>query len=101
MSLRRRRVLWDASESETEATNQSNGGDARSTTYHTVFAEYSSKPEPKPLFELISNSLVIVQELSLTCYLLARHRIAILEDRNHTNKSAEMKSSLAFFQNNL
>jgi hypothetical protein len=51
--------------------------------YNSVFRQFASKPSPKPFFLLVAKSLVVVQEFSLTCFLLARHRIALLEQDNN------------------
>lgn len=61
------------------------GGDGRnindSCCYDSIFDRHSSRPPMKSMLELCSNSLVIVQEICLTCYLLARHRIAAEEQQ--------------------
>lgn len=44
-------------------------------TYESILKQFTSRPPAKTLVQLISNSLVVVQEVCLTCYLLARHRI--------------------------
>lgn len=58
-------------------------------TYDTVFDTFAAKPRHRTLFRLCANSLVVVQEFSLSCYFLARHRRAVLpeSDERHLNSS--------------
>jgi hypothetical protein len=57
-------------------------------TYDTIFEHFSSRPAQKPLLQLVSNSLVVGQELILTCLLLASHRAALLEERSLAEESS-------------
>ena len=47
-----------------------------SITYESLLEQFSYKPEPKRWTTICKNSLVVGQECALTCYFLARHRLA-------------------------
>ena len=49
----------------------------KAETVEDLVARFSSKPPPRPLWELVRNSLVVGQEFVLTCLLLTRHRSAM------------------------
>ena len=66
-----KRCLWKPQQFE-------NSTEEDSTAYGDVFRAYSSKPKPKSFFRLCANSLIVVQELALSSYFLARHRMAVL-----------------------
>lgn len=58
------------------------GGDEKkreqkAETIDTLMARFSSKPPPRPLWDLLCSSLVVGQEFALTCLLLTRHRAAM------------------------
>jgi hypothetical protein len=58
--------------------------DSDSELYNTIFQRFSSRPAPRSLLTLCSNALVVGQEFSLACFLLARHRVALEEEeRGH------------------
>ena len=62
---------------------------ARTTTkdtYETIFKHFSSKPKPKSLAFLLSNTMALVQEFVLTCFLLAGHRAARLEELDYNRR---------------
>ena len=55
-------------------------------TYDSIFQQFSSKPNPKSLSFHLSNSMVLVQEFVLTCFLLAGHRAARLEELEYIRR---------------
>jgi hypothetical protein len=58
-------------------------------TYDTIFQQFSSKPNPKSLSFHLSNTMVLVQEFVLTCFLLAGHRAARLEELDYIRRWEE------------
>jgi len=48
-------------------------------TLNEVYYKYASKPTPVRTWTIFSNSVVVVQEFSLTCYLMARHRASLFQ----------------------
>ena len=58
-------------------------------TYDTIFQQFSSKPNPKSLSFHLSNTMVLVQEFVLTCFLLAGHRAARLEELDYIRRLEE------------
>lgn len=78
-----KRCLWHSSSDDNGSSMDLRGG--QKETYDEIYSRYSSKPAHKSLFQLVANSLVVVQEFSLTCFFLARHRIAHQEE-NVTKK---------------
>lgn len=61
--------LWRRRDSKEDAS-----ADHESATYSSLLKQFSSKPEPKRWTTICKNSLVVGQEFSLACYVLARHR---------------------------
>jgi cell division protein ZapA (FtsZ GTPase activity inhibitor) len=49
-------------------------------SFQAIFQHFSSRPAPHSLRTLCSNALVVGQEFSLACFLLARHRVALEEE---------------------
>lgn len=49
------------------------------STVESVLSLYASRPLPIQFFTLCCNALVVVQEFSLTCFVLARHQMAWLQ----------------------
>jgi hypothetical protein len=65
-------------------------------TLKGLLDEFSSKPEPKSLSTLCKNALVVGQEFTLTCYFLARQRMARYEEEGtHQEDTAQQAWSLA------
>jgi len=58
-------------------------------TYDTIFQHFSSKPSPKSLSFHLYNTMVLVQEVVLTCFLLAGHRAARLEELDYIQRRAK------------
>lgn len=52
-----------------------------SNTYSSLLQQFSFKPEPRPWTSICKSSLVVGQEFTLTCYFLARHRLAHYEEQ--------------------
>lgn len=48
----------------------------------SVLSIYATKPPRIPFFTLCCNALVVVQEFSLTCFVLARHRLVWLQQEH-------------------
>jgi len=76
-----------------DATASSKGDCARTLrttttkdTYDATFQKFSSKPIPKSLGFHLSNAMVLVQEFVLTCFLLAGHRAARLEELDYLRR---------------
>mmetsp|Transcript_3609 Transcript_3609/g.7894 ORF Transcript_3609/g.7894 Transcript_3609/m.7894 type:complete len:359 (+) Transcript_3609:161-1237(+) len=55
-------------------------------THDTIFEQFSSKPEPHSLVFFLSNTVVLVQEFVLTCFLLAGHRAARVEELDYIRR---------------
>ena len=49
------------------------------STVESVLGLYASRPSPIRFFTLCCNAIVVVQEFSLTCFVLARHRMVWLQ----------------------
>ena len=91
-----RRRLWLSPEEFSALTNNatitgdgSNGGSERTMTedtYDTIFRQFSSKPDPKSLGFYLSSNVVLVQEFVLTCFVLAGHRAARMEELEYTQR---------------
>lgn len=62
-------------------------------SYDTIFDKFSSKPDPKSLSFYLSNTMVLVQEFVLTCFLLAGHRAARLEELDYIRRREVDNSS--------
>lgn len=84
-----KRRLWLSPEEFSNLTSNATRADGtgrttgRKTTidsYKTVFQQFSSKPPPKSLAFLLSNTVALLQEFVLTCFLLAGHRSLRLEE---------------------
>lgn len=66
------------------------------TTLESLLEEFSSTPEPKRWSTFCQNSFVVGQEFTLTCYFLARHRIAQYEEEGTSRENpAQQAWSLA------
>eukprot|EP00536_Pseudo-nitzschia_multiseries_P001724 jgi/Psemu1/294545/fgenesh1_pm.22_\ len=67
--------------------NTSNAGRKNTTdSYDTIFQQFSSKPPPKSLALLLSNTLALLQEFVLTSFLLAGHRAARVEELEYDRR---------------
>lgn len=58
-------------------------------TYDIIFQRFSSKPSHKSLGFHLSNTVVLVQEFILTCFVLAGHRAARMEERDYNRRLEE------------
>mmetsp|Transcript_20762 Transcript_20762/g.42724 ORF Transcript_20762/g.42724 Transcript_20762/m.42724 type:complete len:348 (-) Transcript_20762:166-1209(-) len=96
----RRRRLWLSPEEFSDLTSDAtasargdgtSGNERRMTddTYDTIFRQFSSKPIPQPLSFHLSRNMVLVQEFVLTCFLLAGHRAARLEELDYSRRVEE------------
>jgi hypothetical protein len=83
--MRKRRHLWLEPEDHSSPGGLPGSQDAEYNydTYDKIFERFSSRPEPKSLSFLLSNTLVVGQELVLTCLLLAGHRETLREEDFH------------------
>jgi hypothetical protein len=80
----RSRQLWQStstSQGVTIGKSADNDSDNTVESFNTIFQRFSSRPAPQSLLTLCSNALVVGQEFSLACFLLARHRVALLEEQ--------------------
>jgi len=95
-----RRRLWLSPEEFSELTSDATataGGDRTNVaerrmtndTYDTIFQQFSSKPDPKSLTFYFSRNMVLLQEFVLTCFLLAGHRAARLEELDYIRRLEE------------
>ncbi len=96
-----RRRLWlspeEFSELTSDATATAAVGDRSKVTerrmtndtYDTIFRQFSSKPIPKSLTFYFSRNMVLLQEFVLTCFLLAGHRAARLEELDYIRRLEE------------
>lgn len=57
---------------------------AESNTYASLLQQFSFKPESRRWTSICKNSLVVGQEFTLTCYFLARHRLAHYEEQGRS-----------------
>jgi hypothetical protein len=67
--------LWRRRDSKEEIDT------TKATTLASLLERFSSKPEPRHWSTICKNSLVVGQEFTLTCYFLARHRLAQYEEQ--------------------
>jgi uncharacterized membrane protein len=83
------RQLWQNSSppgvarSVVHEDSDDNGSSDHQESYNDIFQRFSSRPAPRSLLTLCSNALVVGQEFSLACFLLARHRVALDEEERH------------------
>lgn len=73
-----RKIYGDEQNDDNRSQFVNEKGAVKSCTYETIFRQFSVKPDQKTFFELCSNALVVVQEISLSSYFIARHQVAIL-----------------------
>jgi hypothetical protein len=73
----RRRCLWRVQEASALRVEES--------SFDEIFQRFASKPRRKrTLFWYCANNVVVLQELALTCFVLAQHRIQLLQvQRQH------------------
>jgi hypothetical protein len=92
---KRRRHLWlkpvDPSSPNNGLQGLEDDDEYINDTYDTVLERFSSRPEPKSLSFLLSNTLVVGQEFVLTCLLLAGHRETIREEDYHRSNHGPNK----------
>ena len=88
------RCLWKPAVGTTAADpcrslpDQHHNHDDEDESYESVLQQFSSRPRHKSWTELCSNALVVVQEVALTCFFLARHDlVARIEDTSNNNNS--------------
>jgi Phosphatidylinositol N-acetylglucosaminyltransferase len=81
MSSRRRLWLRPEDNSSPNVPQDAQDRPYNDDTHDTIFERFSSRPEPKSLASIVSNTLVVGQEFVLTCLLLAGHRAALREER--------------------
>jgi hypothetical protein len=81
------RQLWQSSSPPGVARSvvheDNDDSDNKQESYNDIFQRFSSRPAPRSLLTLCSNALVVGQEFSLACFLLARHRVALDEEERH------------------
>ena len=101
--MKNRRLWLEIGDFSSTSKEESEGFD-HVDTYEAIFLTYASRPTPKPLLLLVSHSLVLGQELILTCLLLASHRVALLEESNlsegllsHSNQFSNRLTPSIFF----
>jgi hypothetical protein len=80
------RQLWQSPSSPPGVAQSVAEEDDDSESYNTIFQHFSSRPAPRSLLTLCSNALVVGQEFSLACFLLARHRVALEEEERHVHQ---------------
>jgi hypothetical protein len=80
------RQLWQSplAVAKNVVDKDSNSGSSKNQeSFNAIFQRFSSRPAPRSLLNLCSNALVVGQEFSLACFLLARHRVALEEEERH------------------
>jgi hypothetical protein len=80
MPVQHQRCLWKRDEEKEKKKNKRLEEEEEDETFEAILERFSSRPAKKSLFVLTSNAVVVVQEFSLTCFLLFRHRLALLEE---------------------
>lgn len=89
----RRRCLWKSQTSDgTQKITKSEAQENESLD--AIFQQFASRSSKRSIGRLCSNAVVVVQEFTLTCFLLARHRIAMLLEENPSALSTVKKSYL-------
>lgn len=85
---KKQRVLWKPTENDCRAkcANESSLEELRQT--------FTVRPPRRTLFQLCANAVVVVQEFSLTSFLLARHKIMLLSN-SHNSKQKNMYIDLS------
>jgi len=63
-------------------------------TFAVILQRFSSRPAPRSLWTLCSNALVVGQEFSLVCFLLARHRVTLGDEEIQLTGCAGTKPRL-------
>ena len=90
-SKRHGRRLWVTSSSQDDDGDDDESSNNSITTkeihqqdtYESIVRRFSSKPiTNKSFLELTSNAVVVVQEFGLSCFFLARHRMALWMEEN-------------------
>jgi len=79
-------LTGDATPSKKDCSIDRNERTVTEDTYDTIFKQFSSKPNPKSLSFHLLSAVVLVQEFVLTCFLLAGHRAARLEELNYIRR---------------
>ena len=70
------RILWKCSENLTTTKY------ANIASQEEISQRFKIRPPRRTLFHLCSNAVVVVQEFALTCFLLARHHIALFYNQD-------------------
>lgn len=86
------RRLWTTNDEDTvPVASAGSDGHAETCSSSSIFEQFATRPERVPLLDLISNSLVVGQEFTLTCLFLAGHRTVYTEDRVQTTTTTVLE----------
>jgi hypothetical protein len=80
---RQSRQLWQSPPVVAQNVVIKDGDSNNQESFNDIFQRFSLRPAPRSLLKLCSNALVVGQEFSLACFLLARHRVALEEEERY------------------